>query len=426
MNKVLVIAYYWPPAGGPGVQRWLKFVKYLPEFGIEPIVYVPEDANYPLVDTSLLEEVPNGVQVIKHPIREPYRLAALVSPKKSKRISSGIITENKKQGTLEKLLLYVRGNFFIPDARKYWVKPSVRFLKEFIQENNIITIITTGPPHSVHLIGLDLKKQLDIKWIADFRDPWTTIGYHKKLKLNAASQKKHQQLEHQVLNTADKLVVTSNTTSEEFKEKTNAPIKTITNGYDGGLPEVKHDLNFTISHIGSLLTDRNPKALWQALSELIKENKALSATLQIQLIGVVGDGVLDAIKAYGLSDYVKTLGYLSHEAVLGYQSKSQILLLTEIDSEETRGIIPGKLFEYMKAKRPILALGPTQWEAGKIVEETQSGRYLNAKDANGTKAVVLNWFEKYQTGKLTIASKGIEKYHRRELTQSLVDFIEPI
>lgn len=195
LKKTLIITYYWPPAGGPGVQRWLKFVKYLPEFGIEPIVYCPENPNYPIRDESLVNEIPKNITILKQPINEPYGLASLFSKGKSKSISSGVIPKAKKQSWIEKTMLYVRGNYFIPDARKNWVKPSVDFLSVYIKEQHIETIITTGPPHSLHLIGLQLKEKLGVKWLADFRDPWTTIGYHKDLKLTASSKAKHLDLE---------------------------------------------------------------------------------------------------------------------------------------------------------------------------------------------------------------------------------------
>ena len=188
-KKVLIITYYWPPAGGPGVQRWLKFVKYLPEYDIEPIVFCPENANYPLLDKSLEEEVSKETTILKLPINEPYKFAKLFSSK-TKTISKGIISSKENQSFIEKILLFIRGNFFIPDARKNWVKPSVNFLKSYIKQEQIDTIITTGPPHSLHLIGLELKEALAVKWIADFRDPWTTIGYHKKLQKNIKDLRK--------------------------------------------------------------------------------------------------------------------------------------------------------------------------------------------------------------------------------------------
>ncbi|MGB1309384.1 MAG: glycosyl transferase family 1, partial [Oceanihabitans sp.] len=149
-KKVLIISYYWPPAGGPGVQRWLKFVKYLPDFNVQPIVYIPKNPNYPIIDSSLLSEVNSTTTILRQPIKEPYKLAKLFSKKKTKSISKGLITESKRQTFIEKLLLFIRGNFFIPDARKSWVNPSVNFLSKYIKENKIETVITTGPPHSLH------------------------------------------------------------------------------------------------------------------------------------------------------------------------------------------------------------------------------------------------------------------------------------
>ncbi len=191
MHKVLIISYYWPPAGGPGVQRWLKFVKYLPEFEIHPVIYIPENPKYPITDSSLTKEIPENITIYKNKIFEPYFYAGFLSKKKTKQISSGVISD-ENPSLLEKFLLWIRGNMFIPDARKYWVRPSVRFLTGIIKKEEIDTIITTGPPHSLHLIGLELKKNLDVKWLADFRDPWTSIGYHSKLRLTKASQRKHR------------------------------------------------------------------------------------------------------------------------------------------------------------------------------------------------------------------------------------------
>ena len=272
-KKLLIITYYWPPAGGPGVQRWLKFVKYLPEFGVQPIVYIPENPTYPIVDEGLVNEVSDKAVILKNKIFEPYQLAGFFSKNKTKKISSGIIPNVKKQSFIEKTLLWIRGNLFIPDARVYWVNPSVTYLKKYIQENNIDTIVTSGPPHSLHLIGLKLKQELPIKWFADFRDPWTTIGYHKALKLSSYADKKHKKLEKEVLNTADTIIVTSKTTKTEFEAITNKPIAVITNGYDvEKITKQPLDEKFTMAHIGSFLSDRNPKILWQVLNELIAEN----------------------------------------------------------------------------------------------------------------------------------------------------------
>jgi len=423
MKKVLIVCYYWPPAGGPGVQRWLKFATYLKEFELKPIVFIPKNPKYPIVDDSLIAQIPDDLSIITHPIFEPYGLASLFAKKDTKRISSGIIQKDRKQTFLERCLLWVRGNLFIPDARKFWVKPSIRAIKKIIQEENITTVITTGPPHSLHLIGLGLKQQLNIKWIADFRDPWTSIGYHKKLKLIKASRQKHKRLEKTVLTAADQIIATSTTTKREFETLTKKPIAVITNGYDGLYEPTILDTKFTISHIGSLLTDRNPKMLWQVLQELCTENVAFKAKLQIQLAGIVGGGVRESLLKYELLDRVSFLGYVEHQSVLKLQRSAQLLLLLEIDTPETQGIIPGKLFEYLHSRRPILAIGPENWEVARILRETQAGECLEHDMRNALKNVLLKWFTAYQNGLLQNNTTDIKQYSRRELTRKLSEFI---
>jgi len=422
MQKVLVITYYWPPAGGPGVQRWLKFAKYLPENGLEPIVYVPENAQYPIVDESLLDEMPE-IRVLRKSIFEPYRFASWFSRKQTTRISSGVITPKAKQSWLERILLWIRGNFFIPDARRFWVGPSVRFLGKVIAEEGIKKVITTGPPHSVHLIGLKLKKAHDLEWIADFRDPWTTIGYHNKLKLGKYARTKHLQLEKQVLTGADKLLVTSPHTQRQFQQKTSRPIKVITNGYDGAYEKAALDKEFTLSHIGSLLTGRNPKNLWAALQALCEAHEDFKRQLKIQLAGVVNDEVLQSLTVHNLKDHVVQLGYLPHHEVLQVQRSSQVLVLLEINTEETKGIIPGKLFEYLNARRPILAIGPNGWEATEIIEATQSGRTFSYGEEEALKTVLLSWYKAFNNGGLAVDAQGIEKYSRAALTQELAKYV---
>lgn len=426
-QKVLIITYYWPPAGGPGVQRWLKFVKYLPEFGIEPIVYCPENPNYPILDESLVNEIPENITILKQPINEPYGLASLFSKGKSKKISSGVIPKAKKQSLIEKAMLYVRGNYFIPDARKKWINPSVTFLTDYIKKHNIETIITTGPPHSLHLIGLKLKEKLNVKWLADFRDPWTTIGYHKELKLTEISKAKHLGLEQQVLNTADQIIVTSNHTKNEFKTKTKQPIAVITNGYDSHSVRVEgKDELFTLSHIGSLLSERNPVVLWETLSELIKENEAFSKVFKLQLIGVVSDDVIESIHKNGLKKHLDVVGYVSHDDAIKFQMQSQLLLLIEIDSQDTKAIIPGKVFEYLISETPILAIGPKDADVEHIIKSTNTGTYFNYKQKVELKEQLLNYFEAFQNKTLKVNAIGLQPYSRKALTEKLVNLINQL
>jgi glycosyltransferase involved in cell wall biosynthesis len=423
-KKLLIITYYWPPAGGPGVQRWLKFVKYLPDFNIQPIVYIPENPTYPIIDNGLQSEVSEKAIILKKKIVEPYGFASFLGKNKTKKISSGIIPNQKKQSFVEKTLLWVRGNIFIPDARFLWVKPSVKYLKKYIEENQIDTIVTSGPPHSLHLIGLQLKKELNVKWFADFRDPWTTIGYHKALKLSSSAEKKHKALEKEVLTTADTIIVTSKTTKTEFQAITSQPIEVITNGYD--LEKVSKqplDEKFTLAHIGSFLSERNPRILWKALKELTKENPDFRRDFQLKLIGAVSQEVLDTISEFRLNDFVLNLGYISHQEAVEHQRKSQVLLLIEINSNDTKSIIPGKLFEYMVSERPIIALGPEGSDFAEIITSTNTGVFFLYDELEPLKELLLKYYNLYKEQNLKVHAVGLQQYSRKSLTEKLSKLI---
>ncbi len=423
-KKVLIITYYWPPAGGPGVQRWLKFVKYLPDFGIQPIVYIPDNPEYPTRDEILVDEVSPKAIIIRKKILEPYSIAAFFSGNKIKKISSGIIPNKRKQTFSEKLALWIRGNLFIPDARVFWVAPSVKFLRKYIAENNVETIITSGPPHSLHLIGLRLKKQMNVKWIADFRDPWTTIGYHSDLKLSKYAQRKHKKMESDVLRSANQILVTSNTTKSEFSKLTNKPIHVITNGYDLELPSAhKLDAKFSIAHIGSLLSQRNPVFLWEVLAEIIREVPTFAGHFEFKLIGNVSRNVRETISAYKLDAYVNAIGYVSHREAVSHQRASQVLLLVEINSAETKSIIPGKLFEYMVSGRPIIGIGPTGSDFAEIIKNTNTGIYVDYSERAALKSAILKYYSEYLQGTLKSEAVGLQQYSRKNLTKKLAELL---
>jgi galactitol-specific phosphotransferase system IIB component len=423
-KKLLIITYYWPPAGGPGVQRWLKFVKYLPEFDVQPIVYVPENPTYPIVDAHLETEVSDKAIILKNPIFEPYQLASFLSKNKTKKISSGIIPNQKKQSFLDKFLLWIRGNLFIPDARFFWVKPSVQYLEKYIRENEIDTIVTSGPPHSLHLIGLELKQKMNLKWLADFRDPWTTIGYHKSLRLSDYAAKKHKKLESQVLNSADTIIVTSKTTKAEFQALTNKPIAVITNGFDVEKVEKQMlDTKFSLAHIGSFLSERNPSILWESLVELCAEVPEFKSHLEIKLMGAVSQEVLETISQFGLTSYLNNLGYVSHSEAVEHQRKSQVLLLIEINSEDTKSIIPGKLFEYMVSERPIVAIGPKDSDFAEIITNTNTGVFFDYSEKARLKQTIFDYYHQFLEGKLQSNGVGLQHYSRRNLTKQLVELI---
>lgn len=424
MKKVLIISYYWTPAGGPGVQRWLKFVKYLRFFGVEPVVYAPKNPHYPMIDPEIGNDLPKDVTIVKRSIIEPYGIASLFSKNKTQKISAGILP-TKKISWIEKLFLFIRGNFFIPDARIFWVKPSIRFLKKYITENQIDTIITTAPPHSVHLIGLGLKKHFpNLRWIADFRDPWTTIGYHSALRLTQKSAKKHLLLEYEVLNNADEIIVTSPSTQKEFQEKTTKPISVITNGYDDyQRVTTKLSEKFLISHIGSLLSDRNPKVLWQVLGDLVAENPNFANDFQLCFAGKISDEILEDLQKNNLLEFTEIKGYIPHSEALILQRKSQVLLLLEINSPKTQGIIAGKLFEYITSGRPILAMGYQQWDVADIIQQTNTGKVAEFDNYENIKHCLLEFYQLYKQQKLQTHPIGVSQYHRKNLTQKLAEII---
>ncbi len=423
-KKLLIITYYWPPAGGPGVQRWLKFVKYLPDFNVLPIVFVPENPTYPIVDSNLVSEVSDKAIILKTPIFEPYQLASFLSKNKTKKISSGIIPNQKKQSFLEKLMLWVRGNLFIPDARVFWVKPSVAYLEKYIRENEIDTVITSGPPHSLHLIGLELKQKMNLKWLADFRDPWTTIGYHKSLRLSQYAANKHKQLESQVLNSADTIIVTSKTTKAEFQALTTKPIEVITNGFDvEKVDKQTLDTKFSLAHIGSFLSERNPKILWESLVELCTEIPDFKSHLEIKLIGAISQEVLETIEHFGLNSFLNNLGYVSHAEAVAHQRKSQVLLLIEINSDETKSILPGKLFEYMVSERPIVAIGPKDSDFAEIITNTNTGVFFEYSEKAKLKQTIQEYYNQFLESKLQSHAVGLQQYSRKNLTQQLVELL---
>lgn len=423
MEKVLLVLYYWPPAGGPGVQRWLKFVTYLKDHQLEPHIYIPSNPHYPIRDESLLVEVPEQLTIIRQPINEPYKWASLLSKEKTKQMSSGMVG-GRNRGVMANLLLAIRGNMFVPDSRKNWINPSVQFLSQYLEEHQIKKIITTGPPHSLHLIGMQLKKKLGIKWVADFRDPWTNIHYHKKLLLFPWVRRKHIRLESEVLQFADSLIVTSPSTAKEFGTKTNTPIHLITNGYDNEiLDSVDLDTQFSLTHIGSLLSERNPEVLWKVLAEISNEEPSFLKDLRIRFVGVVDPKILNSITLYGLDAQIENLGYCTHQEALNQQASSQILLLIESSREAVRGIIPGKFFEYATSNRPILAIGPKNWDISEYIQNTNTGVCFSYNQEKAIKEYIVSCYEQFKMRSLGVKPQHIEKYHRKNLTADLAELL---
>ncbi len=425
-KRVLVITYYWPPAGGSGVQRWLKFVKYLREFGWEPIVYTPSNPEMPVVDQSLLSDLPKGLEVIQTPIWEPYDFYRKFTGKKGT-IGAGFASEEKGAKKKHGFSVWVRGNFFIPDARKFWIKSSVRFLTDYLKKNPVDALVSTGPPHSMHKIALGVKEKTNIPWLADFRDPWTQIDFYHELKLTRWADARHRRMELQVLRAADRVVSVGKVMSdgmEAILKKSGAAyaaekFQVITNGYDDAdfvQQTIALDKKFSIAHLGTMAASRNPETLWEVLAQLCNEVPEFGRDLEIKLVGKVDFSIVDALKAKKLAQYLNKIDYVPQKEVVLHQQQAQVLLLVLNDTPNARGILTGKFFEYLSAKRPILAVGPTDGDVGLILHETQAGVIANYGDAALMKATLLDWYKDYQAERLAIASSGVEIYTRKALT----------
>lgn len=431
MKRVLIITYYWPPSGGAGVQRWLKFVKYLRDFGWEPIVYTAENGEIPVIDHSLEKDIPKNTTVLKTKIWEPYSVyKTFIGKKQNEKINASFLSESKKPSLTEKISVWIRGNFFIPDARKFWIKPSINYLNDYLRKNPVDAVISSGPPHSMHLIALGLKQKFPtVKWIADFRDPWTNIDFYKELMLTSSSDKKHKSLEKKVLKHADSILSIGQGMNEEFKQILgNHPEKfsVITNGYDEDdvfKGELEKDKKFSIAHIGTLVKSRNPETLWKVLKSLVETNENFKKDLEIKLVGKVDYFVNEKLKFYGLETYVRRIDYLPHSEVIKEQQKTKVLLLLVNNTPNAKSILTGKIFEYLAANVPILAIGPTDGDLAEILNKTQSGLISDFDDQNKLKENILRI---YSNPQFEPNKNEIIKFSRRELTKTLSELLNKL
>ncbi len=416
---MLIISYYWPPSGGPGVQRWLKFVKYLPEFNIEPILFIPKNANYPLLDKSLSDDVNKDLKVIQFPITEISGF--LPKFKFLNSVRSGNISKPHNQSLLQKIIFFIRGNLFIPDMKIFWKSSSVNFLLDYLPKNNIDTIITTGPPHSVHLIGLELKRKLNINWISDFRDPWVKLNYLNRFHLLPFSRKSHISLRNKVLINSNAVIVTSERLKDLFSNITSNIYK-ITNGFDYIIKENNLDNKFSISHIGSLYPERNPKFLWDSLEELFEGS--FKKDLQINFIGNTSEKIKKELSRRKFHNHVRFYDYVDYNRALELMCSSQALLMIEVNDEESSYAIPGKLFDYLNSKRPIISIGPNISEVSEILNNTNSGKFFNYHDKRNLKLYINQLYKSYKNGTNIISDKSkIDMFKRINLTKKLSEVI---
>jgi len=427
-KKVLIITYYWPPSGGGGVQRWLKFAKYLPDYGWEPIIFTPENPDFDLKDQSLNKDVNDDLEVLKFPIWEPYQLFKRISGKKE--LKQGQVLEEGKKSLLSKIAIWIRGNLFIPDPRKFWIKPSVEYLNTIIEGNGIKTIVTTGPPHSMHLIGLRLKeKNPDLNWVADFRDPWSKWDILDKFQLSRRSEKKHQNLESQVFKAASRIITVSDSWKKEFEQIGARRVDVITNGFDSSdiiIRDSTEKNKFRICHAGMLNDFRNPTVLWQALRELIHEEQGFKSDLEISLIGILSQQVNQMLmNDVDLKDLLVLSEYLPHDKVFNAYAQSAVLLLILNDSKNAKGHLPGKLFEYMAVKTPVLGIGEEDGDASYILSSTNSGKVISPLDKDGLKQQLLFLYRNWKNNE-PIAQEGIDKFDRRILTSKLATLLDQL
>jgi len=429
MKKVLIITYYWPPGGGSGVQRCLKFAKYLGEYGWEPVILTVKNPDYPLIDKSLEDEVPDFMEVLKVPAWEPYKLYHLVTGGKRKRTNIGFISGRKKISITEKISVWLRGNFFIPDARKFWIKPSVRFLERYLQENKIDCILSSGPPHSAHLIAIAIKQKFQIPWVADFRDPWTGVYYFQSLKLSKTSLRKHRELERKVLSSADAITVVGDTMKSDFQKITGKHIGVIYNGYDiedflsrNVIPDEK----FSIGYTGMFFRDQNPPELWEALNELVEELDGFRDNLKLKFAGRIDAVVLDSIEKKGLNEFLEHQDYIEHKEITKIQMSSQVLLFCINRVENAEYILTGKVFEYLAARRPILGICPSNSDVAKIIAQTQSGITVDFGQKGILKEVITAYYKKFKKGELKVSSRGIESFSRLQLTGGLASLLHQV
>ncbi|MFY0593868.1 glycosyl transferase [Roseivirga sp.] len=428
-KRILVITYYWPPSGGAGVQRWLKFTKYLPEFGWDPIVFTPESPDFDLKDESLLSDVSDQIEILKFPIWEPYKIFKKVTGNKT--IKQGQILEEGKTSLLKRMAIWLRGNLFVPDPRIYWVKPSVEYLSSIIQSNDIKHIITTGPPHSVHLIGKGLKlKNPTLTWVADFRDPWSGWDILKKMNISSFIWKKHLRLEESVLKMSDAVLATGPTAASEFRRLGARKVHYITNGFDQEdiKTEVAKSQNnkFVISHLGMLSVDRNPIALWGVLEKLCAQRDFHQA-FELHLTGILSPEVLQTIRNHKLlSEKLIVKDSIPHREVFQSYLDSEVLLLLQTRTGQVNSQLPGKLFEYLSVKRPILAIGSKENDIASILNETRSGQSFNYGDKDRLRDFILKAYTAWKNEETHWNFKNTDKYERRNLTSELSSWLESI
>lgn len=434
MKRVLVITYYWPPSGGSGVQRWLKFAKYLPQFGWQPVIYTPENPEQLAVDYSLEKEIPTEVEIIKRKIIEPYRFYKTLLKKSGHQKEAVEVNPVNAQNKsiLQKVAMWIRGNLFRPDPRCLWINPSVKYLNKYLKEHPVDLIISTGPPQSMHIIGYKLSRKTGLPWIADFRDPWTKIFYFKHLSMTSFTEKWHYKMEKRILDNASTVVAVSPLVQKEFQAMTKTPVTLITNGFDeidfqkevGEEPSTDNFGKFIITHTGLFAADGNPTVLWDILSKKCEKDQAFRDALKIRLVGKTDSQIIDAIYEANLKDNLENMGYQPHNIAVKAQKEASVLILPLRREPEYKSVLPGKLFEYLASLRPILGIGQPDGAMSMILQQVKAGVVINWEERSEISRFIDICWEKHLKGELMDNAADISQFTRFNISRKMADLFD--
>ena len=423
-KKVLIITYYWPPSGGPGVQRVLNFAKYLPKYGWEPVILTVRKGEYPAKDPSLEKEIPSHLKVYKTKTFEPFSIFKLVSGKKKDDAIGTYILSEKSPNLVTRLSKWIRLNLFIPDARVGWKRYAVREGKKIIRSENIDLILTSSPPHSLQLIGQALARKTGKPWIADYRDPWKEVVYNQNLKRSARAEHKDRRLEHDALNAADGIVSISKDILQLLESKREKPRNgcLVFNGYDNRPAPLPHNDCPVITYTGVLSVTRIPTPLLPALRELREEN----IRFRLKYIGNTCPELRQLVEENGLTADTEYISYLPHDESIRHINSSDALLLVIDNVPNNKGILTGKLFEYIGAQRSILAVGNTEGEARHIIDECQCGEMVDYNDTEGAKRILRKLHEAWQRQTPAYSFSNSSRYSREATTGELAHFMNHV
>ena len=430
MKKVLIISYYWPPAGGMCIIRPLKLAKYLRKSGWEPIICTAKDPHYPFDYQKGFLDVPEDIEIIKIPILEPYGIYKRLMGHKDKSVLADVINNPTNTSFIHKISVWIRGNFFIPDARCLWINPVVKELSAYLRKNHIDAIITTGPPHSVNHVGYLLKKKFNLPWLADFQDPWTQVDYYNHFKISPWAHKRHRKMENQVFDNADLITIVSDSWKRDLQSIGAKNVEVIPLGFDPQdfNTKVELDKEFTLTHLGLLGKDRRPFTLLKVIKELCDENDSFANQMKLQLVGNVNDALKKEIKQLGLSSKVIYKGQIDRDEALKIMQSSQLLLLLLNRFKNVKGTMPGKIFEYIGAQRPILSLGPSlETDLEKMLKKSSSSVYLEYDDSCKIKNYLLTQFDLFCISGIPINENQLqEEYSHQKIADTFASYLDEI